>query len=83
MIYIKMHQLAQKNFFEHFTQIFTTNYDYNIENILGRTDSVCHLHGEFNQLSPKYNVNSIYYTNHKAECDNLIAKKSHRHGSCL
>ena len=33
------------------------------------------MHGEFNQLSPKYNVNSIYYTNHKAECDNLIAKK--------
>lgn len=67
--------VGTKKFFEHFTRIFTTNYDYNIENILGRTDSVCHLHGEFNQLSPKYNVNGIYYTNHKAECDNLIAKK--------
>ena len=67
--------VGTKKFFECFTQIFTTNYDYNIENIIGRTDSVCHLHGEFNQLSPKYNVNSIYYTNHKAECDNLIAKK--------
>ncbi len=64
-----------KEFFERFTQIFTTNYDYNIENIVGRTDLVYHLHGEFNQLSPKYNVNNIYYMNHKAECNNLIAKK--------
>lgn len=67
--------VGTKKFFECFTHIFTTNYDYNIENIIGRTDLVCHLHGEFNQLSPKYNVNSIYYMNHKAECDNLIAKK--------
>lgn len=64
-----------KKFFEGFTNIFTTNYDYNIENILGRTDLVFHLHGEFNQPSPKYNINSIYYMNHKTECDNLIAKK--------
>lgn len=66
---------GSKKFFERFTNIFTTNYDYNIEHILGKSDSVCHLHGEFNHLSPKYDVNSLYYMSHKNECDNLIAKK--------
>lgn len=66
-----------KKFFEKFNNIFTTNYDYNIENILGRKDSVCHLHGEFNQLSSKYDTNSLYYKSHKKECDDLIVKKIH------
>ena len=64
-----------KKYFEGFTNIFTTNYDYNIENILGRKELVCHLHGEFNQLSPRYDVNSLYYKDNKNECDNLISQK--------
>lgn len=58
-----------------FSNIFTTNYDYNLENILGNPDKVCHLHGEFGKLAPEYDVNSLYYVAHKAECDALISKK--------
>lgn len=58
-----------------FTNIFITNYDYNLENSLGSADKVCHLHGEFRRLAPEYNIASLYYTAHKAECDVLISKK--------
>ena len=58
-----------------FKNIFTTNYDYNLENSLGGTDKVCHLHGEFGKLSSEYNVTSLYYATHKTECDVLISKK--------
>ena len=58
-----------------FKNIFTTNYDYNLENSLGSTDKVCHLHGEFGKLSSEYNVTSLYYATHKTECDVLISKK--------
>lgn len=64
-----------RKYFDGFTNIFTTNYDYNIENIIGKANSVCHLHGEFNRLSPRYDVNSQYYKAHQTECDELIAKK--------
>ena len=64
-----------KKYLEGFTNIFTTNYDYNIESILGKSNSVCHLHGEFNKLSPRYDMNSQYYKAHKTECDELITKK--------
>lgn len=66
---------GMKNFLNGFNHIFTTNYDYNIENILDNEKSVCHMHGEFDKLSPKYDVNSLYYKTHKAECDALISKK--------
>lgn len=58
-----------------FTNIFTTNYDYNLENFLGSADRVCHLHGEFNKLAPEYDATSLYYASHKTECDVLISKK--------
>lgn len=58
-----------------FSNIFTTNYDYNLENTLGSSAKICHLHGEFGKLAPEYDIMSSYYTAHKAECDTLIAKK--------
>ena len=58
-----------------FSNIFTTNYDYNLENMLGSSDKVCHLHGEFGKLAPEYDVMSLYYADHKEECDTLISKK--------
>lgn len=58
-----------------FDKIFTTNYDYNLENALGSADKVCHLHGEFGKLASEYNVTSLYYAAHRAECDTLISKK--------
>lgn len=58
-----------------FSNIFTTNYDYNLENSLGSADKVCHLHGEFGKLAPEYDVTGLYYAVHKAECDTLISKK--------
>lgn len=58
-----------------FSNIFTTNYDSNLENSLGSADKVCHLHGEFGKLAPEYDVMSLYYATHKAECDWLISKK--------
>lgn len=41
----------------------------------GYRKSVCHLHGEFDKLSPKYDVNSLYYKADTQECTALIAKK--------
>lgn len=58
-----------------FCNIFTTNYDYNLENILGDTAKVCHLHGEFEKLSPEYDITSLYYASHKQECNELMFKK--------
>lgn len=58
-----------------FSKIFTTNYDYNIENILENSKSVCHLHGEFDVLSPEYDDKSIYYKSNKSECDELIKNR--------
>ncbi|MGB4824295.1 MAG: hypothetical protein WBP82_05225 [Leuconostoc mesenteroides] len=66
---------GMKKYFYSFSGIFTTNYDYNIENIMGESSTVCHLHGEFNRLSPRYDVGSKYYKAHQTECDELIAKK--------
>lgn len=62
-------------YLEGFSNIFTTNYDYNLENILGSADRVCHLHGEFGRLAPEYDDKSLYYAARKAECDDLISKK--------
>ena len=64
-----------KKYFDSFSNIFTTNYDYNIENIIGKSNTVCHLHGEFNKLSPKYDVISKYYNAHQTEYNKLIQKK--------
>jgi hypothetical protein len=66
---------GMNTYLNRFSNIFTTNYDYNVENILGSVNKVCHLHGEFGKLAPEYNVTSLYYTAHKAECDVLISKK--------
>lgn len=66
---------GMSTYLNRFSNIFTTNYDYNLENSLGSADKVCHLHGEFGKLAPEYDVTSLYYAAHKAECDTLISKK--------
>lgn len=66
---------GMKAFLNRFDHIFTTNYDYNIERVLENEKLVCHLHGEFDKPSPKYDVNSLYYKANTQECDALIAKK--------
>lgn len=66
---------GMSTYLEKFSNIFTTNYDYNLENLLGCPDKVCHLHGEFGRLAPEYDPNSLYYAKHKEECDSLIDKK--------
>lgn len=66
---------GMRKYLEKFSNIFTTNYDYNLEGILGSADKVCHLHGEFRKLATEYNDKSLYYATHKAECDELISKK--------
>lgn len=71
----KRFYLGLNTYLNRFNNIFTTNYDYNIENLLGSSDNVYHLHGEFGKLAPEYNVTSLYYKEHKAECDLLISKK--------
>lgn len=58
-----------------FNNIFTTNYDYNLENLLGGSNKVCHLHGEFEKLAPEYDIASLYYKEHRVDCDLLISKK--------
>lgn len=58
-----------------FSNIFTTNYDYNLKNVLGSSEKVCHLHGEFEKLAPEYDTASLYYANHKTECDVMISKR--------
>lgn len=62
------------NYLNRFDNIFTTNYDYNLENVLGSTERVCHLHGEFSKLAPEYRNDNIYYQKHTIECDDLISK---------
>ncbi len=58
-----------------FKNIFTTNYDYNLENVLGGEKEICHLHGEFGKLAPEYDTTSKYYEANTAECDELIEKQ--------
>lgn len=67
--------LGMSAYLNKFSNIFTTNYDYNLENLLGNADKVCHIHGEFGKFAPEYDVTSLYYATHKAECDMLISKK--------
>lgn len=51
-----------------------SEHDYNLENVLGRSELICHLHGEFSKLAPKYSNINLYYQQHKEECDKLISK---------
>lgn len=67
--------MGMSTYLSRFSNIFTTNYDCNLENTLGNTDKVCHLHGEFGKLALEYDVTSLYYKAHKATCDALISKK--------
>ena len=62
-------------YLQRFDNIFTTNYDYNLESALGSGEKIWHLHGEFGKLAPEYRTNGKYYAEHKDECDDLIAKK--------
>ncbi|MGX8833712.1 hypothetical protein ACWG0P_05805 [Amedibacillus sp. YH-ame6] len=66
---------GMNRYIDRFDNIFTTNYDSNLENILGNSDKVFHLHGEFEKLAPEYDVTSLYYNKHKTECDLLIHNK--------
>lgn len=67
--------MGMNTYLSGFSNIFTTNYDYNLENVLGSADKVCHLHGEFGKLAPEYDVTSLYHMAHKAECDAMISRK--------
>lgn len=67
---------GMSTYLHRFSNIFTTNYDYNLENLLGSAEKVCHLHGEFGKLAPEYDDASLYYAANKAECDELISKKA-------
>lgn len=62
-------------YLQRFDNIFTTNYDYNLESSLGSGEKICHLHGEFGKLAPEYRTNSKYYAEYREKCDDLIAKK--------
>jgi len=75
-VYKNFH-MGMNTYLSRFSNIFTTNYDRNLENTLDNTDKVCHLHGEFGKLAPEYDVTSLYYKNNKAACDALISKKVH------
>lgn len=66
---------GMKNYLNSFSHIFTTNYDYNLENIIENSDLICHLHGEFGKLAPEYDIHSLYYTQNQVECDKLIQKR--------
>ncbi len=59
---------GMSKYLSRFSNIFTTNYDYNLENVLGSSEKVCHLHGKFEKLAPEYDTASLYYAAHKAEC---------------
>lgn len=65
-----------------FSNIFTTNYDYNLESVLGSSERICHLHGEFSKLAPEYSNNSLYYQKHKLECDKFISNMIHGMEQC-
>lgn len=62
-------------YLQRFSNIFTTNYDYNLELALGNNEKICHLHGEFGRLAPEYRIDSKYYAEHREKCEDLIAKK--------
>jgi len=72
-VYKNFH-MGINSYLSRFSNIFTTNYDYNLEKVIGNTNQVCHLHGEFGKLAPEYDVTSLYYI-HKAAGDKLISKK--------
>lgn len=65
---------GMKKYLNGFNNIFTTNYDYNLENSLNSDGKVIHMHGEFNVLAPEYNRNSKYYNSNKTECEGLASK---------
>lgn len=67
--------MGMNTYLRKFSNIFTTNYDYNLENVLKSTDKVYHLHGEFEKLAPEYDVTSLYYNAHELACNELISKK--------
>lgn len=46
-----------KEFLNSFDNIFTTNYDSNIESAIGK--EIFHIHGQFDRLSETYNPNSF------------------------
>lgn len=46
-----------KNFLDSFDNIFTLNYDNNVESLLNR--NVYHLHGDFSVLADSENINNV------------------------
>lgn len=46
-----------KHYLNTFDNIFTTNYDSNIDSVVNK--NVCHIHGHFEELSDVYNTNSF------------------------
>ena len=75
------------SYLDRFDHIFTTNYDYNIEQVVSDSSKVCHLHGEFDKLAPEYDTSSKYYSEHKDECDihikNMLPGMAHIYSNCI
>lgn len=65
---------GMNKYLNRFNNIFTVNYDYNLESTLSSSERICHLHGEFSKLASEYNTSSLYYQKHKIKCDRLIFK---------
>lgn len=68
------------NFFNEFDNVFTTNYDLNIENISGRI--VMHLHGQFNVLEDVYDENSLRNMLSDKPAKNINIDDSYKHTYC-
>lgn len=54
-----------KKFLSRYDNVFTINYDSNLDQFLG---NVYHLHGQFSQLAPEFDVSSEFSREHPDQC---------------
>ena len=50
----KNYSSKMESFLKKYDNIFTVNYDYNLERFLADQKNIYHLHGEFDKLAPEY-----------------------------
>lgn len=50
----KNYSRKMESFLKKYDNIFTVNYDYNLERFLADQKNIYHLHGEFDKLAPEY-----------------------------
>ena len=65
----KQYSNSFKEYLLEFDNIFSTNYDSNIESAIGK--NVYHIHGEFNKLSEVYNSNSFRNQMHDSPLEGI------------